>query len=173
MNKNYIKILGGITVAIAIVLIVISVNEGKKYKFRMSAEELHRQVVEGNYMISPMEAQKIIERGDDRYVFIDIRNPREFDNFHLDGAVNVPLQRVLDDGYVSYLKNEKIKVLYSDEGTDANQVRLLLTQYGYENLLVLQGGVDFWKENMITRDLFKPTADYEDEKLRFDPDKLK
>jgi hypothetical protein len=49
----------------------------------------------------------------------------------------------------------------------------LLTQYGYENLIVLQGGANYWKENMLSKDVFKEATEYDDEKLRFDSEKLK
>jgi rhodanese-related sulfurtransferase len=80
---------------------------------------------------------------------------------------------VLDDAYIPYLKDNRIKVLYSENSIDANQVRLLLTQYGYENLMVLQGGANYWKENMVSKDVFKSKGMYDDEQLNFDPEKLK
>ena len=83
------------------------------------------------------------------------------------------MQRILDDEFIPYLKNDKIKVLYSNESIEADQIRLLLTQYGYNKLLVLQGGANYWKENMLTNDVFKAKGEYDDEKLTFNPDSLK
>jgi len=103
---------------------------------------------------------------------IDIRNPREFDNFHIKGSVNVPIQRVLDDEYITYLKNDKKKILYSNESIKADQIRVLLTQYGYKNLYVLQGGASYWKDHMLSRDIFKAKTEYDDEKLKFDINKV-
>ena len=39
--------------------------------------------------------------------------------------------------------------------------------------MVLQGGARYWRENMLSRDVFKARAEYDDEKLKFDPAKLK
>ncbi len=139
----------------------------------MSAEELHSELVASNHEMDPNKAWDILSNNNDDYIFVDIRNPREFANFHIEGAVNVPLQRVLDDEFIPYLKNEKKKVLYSNESIKANEIRLLLTQYGYDNLFVLQGGARYWKENMLSKDVFKSRGEYNDNKLKFDPNKMK
>lgn len=173
MKRPYIKVLGLIVVVLAIGLVFTSLKSSKKYKFKESAKQLHTELLASKHQIDPKTALDIISKKDDNHVFVDLRNPREYANFHIQDAINVPMQRVLDDEYIPYLKDNRIKVLYSENSIDANQVRLLLTQYGYENLMVLQGGANYWKENMITKDVFKPSGTYDDEKLNFDPEKLK
>lgn len=172
MKKPYITLLGLLVVVIAIGLIVASIKSSKKYKFNKSAEALHAELVTTKHYIDPNTAWEIISKKNDEYIFVDIRNPREYENFHIEGAVNVPIQRALDDEYIPNLKNSKKKILYSNESIKADQIRLLLTQYGYDNLYVLQGGADYWKENMLSNDIFKGKADYDDEKLKFDPKKI-
>jgi rhodanese-related sulfurtransferase len=173
MKRPYIKVLGLMVVVLAIGLVFTSLKSSKKYKFKESAKQLHTELLASNHQIDPNTALDMINNNDDNHVFVDLRNPREYANFHVQGAINVPMQRVLDDEYIPYLKDNRIKILYSENSIDANQVRLLLTQYGYENLMVLQGGANFWKENMMTKDVFKSSGTYEDEKLNFDPEKLK
>lgn len=172
MNRPYIKALGLIVMILAAGLVFMSIKSSQKFKFKESARELHTQLLTSKHQIDPQTAKDILSKQDDNYIFVDIRNPRDYANFHIEGAVNVPMQRVLDDEYVPYLKDDRIKVLYSEESIDANQVRLLLTQYGYNNLMVLQGGANYWKENMESKDVFKSTEEYDDEKLKFDPEKL-
>ncbi|MCK5469739.1 MAG: rhodanese-like domain-containing protein [Cyclobacteriaceae bacterium] len=173
MKKPYLKIIGLIVIALTAGLIFTSLENSKKFKFQKTAEVQHSELVKGNHLISPDKAKDILSKQSDEYIFVDIRNPREFDNFHIEGAVNVPLQRVLDDEFIPYLKDERKKVLYSNEGIKANEIRLLLTQYGYDNLFVLQGGANYWKENMLSKDVFKSKGEYNDNKLKFDPNKLK
>ena len=173
MKRPYIKLLGLIIVVIAVGLVFTSLKSSKKYKFEMSAEKLHGELVKESHYMDPNEAWEIISKYNQDYIFIDIRNPREFDNFHIEGAVNVPMQRALDDEYIPELKNNKKKVLYCDESLKADQIRVLLTQYGYDNLFVLQGGANYWKENMISKDVFTSKAAYDDEKLKFDLSKIK
>jgi len=173
MKKPYLKILGLVVIVLVVGLIFTSLESSKKYKFKKTAEVQHSELVKGNHLISPDKAREILLNQSEEYIFVDIRNPREFDNFHIEGAVNVPLQRVLDDEFIPYLKNAKSKILYSNESIKANEIRLLLTQYGYENLYVLQGGSNYWKENMLSKDVFKSKGEYADEKLKFDLNKLK
>ena len=173
MKKPYLKIFGSIVIALIAGLIFTSLESNKKYKFQKTAEVQHSELVTGNHLISPDKAKDILSKQSDDYIFVDIRNPREFDNFHIEGAVNVPLQRVLDDEFIPYLKNKKSKILYSNESIKANEITLLLAQYGYENLFVLQGGANYWKENMLSKDVFKSKGEFNDNKLKFDPGKLK
>ena len=173
MKRPYLVTLGIVIVVLATGLIFTSIQTNKKYWFKRSAEEIHAELIDAKHFMDPQTAMKLISNKDEKYVFVDIRNPREYDNFHIESAVNVPMQRTLDDEYVQYLEDDRIKVLYSNASIDANQVRLLLTQYGYDNLMVLQGGANYWKEHMLKRDVFKSSGEYDDEKLKFDPAKLK
>lgn len=173
MKRPYLVTLGIVVVVLATGLIFASIQTNKKYKFKRSAEGIHAELLESKHLMDPNTALDLIKKGDEKYVFVDIRNPREYANFHIESAVNVPMQRVLDDEYIDALKNDRIKVLYSEESIDADQVRLLLTQYGYDNLMVLQGGAKYWKEYMLDQNVFKSTGEYDDEKLKFDPEKLK
>ena len=173
MKRPYIKLLGLLVVVLTIGLVFTSLRASKKYKFSRSAIALHQELVSGSHLMDPATALELMRINDANYIFIDIRNPREYDNFHMEGAINIPMQTVLDDEYIPYLKNTKTKVLYSNESLEAEQVRLLLTQYGYDNLMVLQGGAMYWKENMLSTDVFVSKGEYNDEKLKFDPAKLK
>ncbi len=173
MKRPYLVTLGIVMVVLAAGLILASIQTSKKYKFKRQAEDIHTELIEAKHFMDPGTAKDLISKKDERYIFVDIRNPREFANFHIESAVNVPMQLALDDEFIPYLKDDKIKVLYSEESIEADQVRLLLTQYGYNNLMVLQGGAKYWKENMITNDVFKSKGEYDDEKLIFDPEELK
>lgn len=173
MKRPYLFTLGIIIVVLAAGLIFTSIQTNKKYKFKKKAENIHAELLEGKHFMDPNTALDLIKKGDEKYIFVDIRNPRDYDNFHIENAVNVPMQRALDDAYIPYLKDERIKVLYSEESIDADQVWVLLTQFGYSNLMVLHGGAKYWRENMLNVDVFKSKGEYDDEKLRFDPAKLK
>ena len=173
MKKPYIKILGLFVIVLMMGLIFTSLKSSKKYKFDISAEEIHAELVNSIHYVNPNEVQEIISNKNKDYVFVDIRNPREYDNFHIESSINVPMEKVLNDEFSSFFENNKTKVLYCDNSLKSNQIRLLLTQFGYENILVLQGGANYWQENMISKDIFKSTPEFDDEKLKFDSDKLK
>ena len=173
MKKPYIKLLGLIVILFLAGLVFTSLRARNKYRFKQPAEELHSELIKSNHFMTPQKAQEIINNKDDKYIFVDLRNPREYDNFHIEGAVNIPLPQILDDQYASVFKNDKIKVLYSNKSIKADEAWMLLTQYGYENLLVLQGGADYWKNNVMARNVFEKKGNYDDEKLQFDVSKIK
>ena len=173
MKRPYLISLALVVLLIGAALVLTSLSASKKYKFGKSAESIHAELLESDYFMTPDHAKELIDGKDENYIFVDIRNPKDYDNFHIESAVNVPMQRVLDDEYVPYLKDDRIKVLYGDGSIEANQIRLLLTQYGYSNLMVLHGGADYWRKNMVEKDIFKAPPTYDDEKLDFDPKELK
>lgn len=173
MKKPYIKSLGLFIIVLFAGLIFTSVKSSQKFQFSETAEELHGELIANPHHIDPAKAKALLAKQNKDYIFVDIRNPRVYDNFHIEGAINVPLQLVLDDEFSSFFKNSTTKVLYCDNSLKANQIRLLLTQYGYKNLLVLHGGANYWKEHMMSNDVFKSKGEFDDEKLNFDTKKLK
>ncbi len=173
MRRPYLILLGAIIVLMMAGLIVTSLKARSKYRFRKPAEELHQELIKSKHFMAPEKALEIINQKDGKYVFVDIRNPREYDNFHIEGAINIPLPQILDDQYAPLFKDDRVKVLYSNESIKADRAWLLLTQYGYENLLVLQGGANYWKNNVVAKNVFGEKGDYDDEKLKFDDSKIK
>jgi rhodanese-related sulfurtransferase len=168
MKRPFLITLGTLIILITASLILASLKSVQKYRFGTSAEELHKMLVENDHFITPSEADEILKRGDESYIFVDLRNPRSYDNYHIDGAVNVPMQRVLDEEYEDALKDNRKKILYSDEGITSNEVWMVLSQYGYENLYVLEGGLEYWRRNMVDKDIFKAVDDFSDEKAKYD-----
>lgn len=79
--------------------------------------------------------------GATRYQLIDVRTPREYDEGHVPGAVNVPMDQVearLDD-----LGPRDPVVLICQSGTRANMTCDLLRPHR-DDLLVLEGGTRAW-----------------------------
>ncbi len=165
MKKSYISILGAVVIMALIILVVISLKSRNDFTFSTSAETVHASLIADNHFVAPDDAQKMIASSGNSVIFIDVRNPREFDNFHLVGARNISLPQVLDSEYETFWKDGSAKVLYGNDTRQADQVRTLLVQYGYTNISVLHGGINYWKQNMQNSDPFSSKAEYDDEKL--------
>jgi rhodanese-related sulfurtransferase len=98
-------------------------------------------------------ADKIIQK-DPSIQLIDVRNPREFDQFSLPGAINIPLQDILSEANVDLLnQGTRMNIFYSNGSTEANEAWMLTRQLGYQNNYVLQGGLNYWLETVLN-----PTA---------------
>jgi sulfur-carrier protein adenylyltransferase/sulfurtransferase len=133
---------------LAIVIAFVPANTTRPYK--LTAEQLLTEIRTGTQFISPDEvADKIIQK-DPSIQLIDVRNPREFDQFSLPGAINIPLQDILSENYVDLLnQGTKMNIFYSNGSTEANEAWLLTRQLGYQNNYVLQGGLNYWMETVL------------------------
>ena len=92
--------------------------------------------------ISPVELAARLAAGD-RLHLVDVRDPMEFDYYHLPGSTLVPLdelsQRVAD------VPVEGLVVLVCHHGVrSAHALAYLQQQHGRNNLLNLRGGIDAW-----------------------------
>jgi len=175
MKRPFLISLGVLVLVITGALIFASVKSAQKYRFGVTAEELHARLIESNHMIAPGKALEIVRANDQSYIFVDLRNPRSYANYHIEGAVNIPMQRILDEQYRDLLKADRKKILYSDEGISANEVWMILTQYGFDNLLVLDGGLDYWLDNVADKNVFElkgGTGAYSDEQPKYDFQKV-
>jgi rhodanese-related sulfurtransferase len=109
-------------------------------------------------------ARWIIEGRAD-YRILDLRDEKQYAEYHIPGAELVPLRALPDQ---SYSPAEKL-VLYSDGGIHSAQAWFLLKARGARNAYMLLGGLDAWKSGVLFPTLVEaPTADQQkhNEELR-------
>ncbi|KKL73981.1 hypothetical protein LCGC14_2069470 [marine sediment metagenome] len=131
--KRYLLPLISIT---AVVIILISIQGKSIYK--LSAWDLVGRVVEKEYMITPDQYE--ILRGEEKTVLFDLRDSQIFNQDHLPGAINLPLGDLDIKSVHDQFDNPWTYVLYSGGSDVANQVWILVSQMGFENVLVLVDG---------------------------------
>jgi rhodanese-related sulfurtransferase len=161
--------LGGIIIILGILFGIATIKVTGKYRFKKSAYEMLEKVTTEPKQLSIYEAAEMINN--DNVVFIDIRTPKEFVGFNIENAVNIPYDRLLDEEYIELLKNDQKKIIYGTTSVGANAIWLILTQYGYENLVALDGGAEDWRTHIKTKDIFKD-AYKGDEVALFEYDKV-
>jgi len=144
--------LGGIVIILGVLLGIATIKVTGKYRFERSAREMLEKVTTESKQLSLKEASELVNS--DNIVFIDIRTPKEFDGFHIQNAVNIPYDRLLDDDYIDFFSDDQKKVIYGTTSVAANAVWLILTQYGYDNLFALDGGAADWIKHVENRDIF-------------------
>ncbi|MFI5184024.1 MAG: rhodanese-like domain-containing protein [Vicinamibacteria bacterium] len=86
-----------------------------------------------------------IVAGRSDYRLIDLRNEKEYAEYHIPTAESVTLTALPD---APLQANEKI-VLYSEGGIHASQAWMLLRAKGFKNVYTLKGGLDQWKEDIL------------------------
>ena len=89
-----------------------------------------------------MEPEELADRlmsGEPDILVVDIRSEKEYQAFHLRGAVNVQLPALPD--YLGPYKNRGIIVLYSNGMTHPAQARDSLSRQGFTNVYLLTDGL--------------------------------
>ncbi len=133
---------------LAVIIALVPQNTTRPYK--LTAEQLLAEIRTGTQFISPDEVADQIIKKDPAVQLIDVRNPREFDQYSLPGAINIPLQDILSEQNVDLLnQSTKMNIFYSNGSTEANEAWLLTRQLGYQNNYVLQGGLNYWLETVL------------------------
>jgi rhodanese-related sulfurtransferase len=98
--------------------------------------------------VTPGElARWILEKRQD-YQLIDIREPWRFDDYHIPGAVNIPLPQLFEDSGLKQLSREKKIVIYGFGAGHAAQTQLLLSMKGYKAYSLREGIVQWWEQIM-------------------------
>lgn len=95
--------------------------------------------------VTAMELADWIIQGSTEYRLIDIREPKEYAEYHIPTAENVSIVGLSDH---PLLRNEKI-VLYSEGGIHSAQAWMLLRARGYQGVYMILGGLDAWKEEVL------------------------
>ncbi|SES04930.1 ThiF family adenylyltransferase [Corynebacterium cystitidis] len=81
---------------------------------------------------------------------IDVREPAEFELFHIPGAINVPLSRILDGFTPDEVVAKEPIVVQCAGGVRSAQAVAALEQRGITGLVSLRGGIDAWHKQQST-----------------------
>jgi rhodanese-related sulfurtransferase len=79
------------------------------------------------------------------YRLVDVRTEKEFHEYHIPTAENIPVGSLLDG---SLQRNDKI-VLCSEGGTHAAQAWFLLRAQRFHNAYILKDGLAEWKDKIL------------------------
>jgi rhodanese-related sulfurtransferase len=96
--------------------------------------------------ITPAELQKRM-KGDNPPTIIDVREPYEFRQGHIPGAIMLPLGRL--QSKLKGLDPGKSYVMVCLSGSRSRQACSLMTQSGIENISNLAGGMGSWDGEIV------------------------
>jgi rhodanese-related sulfurtransferase len=97
--------------------------------------------------VSPSEA--VVIMNDDQTIVVDVREPAEFAEGHIEGARNIPLGK-LDEraGELEGHKNKPI-VVNCQSGTRSLAAGKKLTKLGFTQVYEMKGGIFAWKDQNL------------------------
>lgn len=95
----------------------------------MTAEELHTRLTN-----DPAESRPVV---------IDVREPEEWIEGHIDGATLIPLGDLSER--IAEVPHDRDVVLVCHSGGRSNAATAALQQAGYANAINMLGGMDAWE----------------------------
>lgn len=107
------------------------------------------EVMNDYMMFSGYEDGIILPEQIDREVFenvlfVDTRNAEQFERETIPGAVNIEWREVLDR--IDDIPEEQKTILFCNTGTLSSMATFALRAAGRKNVVVLQTGIDGWKD---------------------------
>lgn len=103
--------------------------------------KLKMQFFRGGNLISYVEAKELLKENP-RAILLDVRSPQEYNEYHLTGAICIPLYelqtRILN---IIEDKNQMI-IMYCQSGGRSNKAVNMLKKMGYNSLYEINGGID-------------------------------
>jgi len=101
--------------------------------------------------IFPVEAWELISKnikGDD-LVIIDVSTPREYEDLHLEGAINVSLFSRFFKTRLDVMDKSRTYVIYCKMGGRSKIAKKLMQRLGFRKVYNIVGGTLLWKEERL------------------------
>lgn len=95
--------------------------------------------------VAPLDLADWIVRGRADIRLIDVRDPAAFATYHIPGAENLPIGALAE---ASLPRTDTI-VICAEEGSRAAQAWFLLKALGYRSVVMLEDGLDGWRNEVL------------------------
>ena len=97
----------------------------------------------------PDDVKGLIDKNKEgAYTLLDVRQPFEYEEQHLPGAVLIPLPQLADS--LAKLDSGKPTVVYCALGGRSRMAARLLANQGFREVYQLEGGIEAWEEPTAT-----------------------
>ncbi len=128
----------------------------KSYIKEISPELLFYKMNNPSRFVTTDQVAKLIIESDPTLFLIDTRSSDQYGSFSLPGAMNIPLDELVDSigiicpKWIDYLDIEGMKVIFfSNSDVIADQVWVICTRHELDNLYVMRGGLNTWAETIL------------------------
>ena len=147
-------------------VITLFLNDYSRIPKVLEPEYLLYEVnLKGRYVTTD-ELAKALMTKDPSILLIDVRDKKDYDKYALDGALNIPVDSILNEKYRGYLDQDVYKtILYSNGTSKADEAWMILKSNGYEGDYVLKGGLNEWFNTIIDPKKPDVTADLKEREL--------
>ncbi|MEM3506971.1 MAG: rhodanese-like domain-containing protein [Candidatus Bathyarchaeia archaeon] len=150
ISKNSISIK---CLAIALILITLAVGAYYSYKEisittleipEIKTQETLTRIIAS---ITPKEAYELILKNEDNsnFIIIDLRTLEEFENEHIEGAINLNYYSETFMNELNELDKNKTYLIYCRSGARSKSVLGLMNEFGFKEVYEISGGIIAWK----------------------------
>jgi rhodanese-related sulfurtransferase len=94
-----------------------------------------------NIEITPRDTKELLAR-EKEVLFLDVREPWEYDTAHIDGSVLIPMREI--PGNLQRIENSDQIVVFCHHGMRSLDVAAWLRTQGVEGVRSMAGGIDRW-----------------------------
>ena len=120
-----------------------------KYSFHGRPDKLLTEALDKNTYVTADQVARYVVTEDSTVQLIDLRTPEEFRAFSIPGAINIPYSDLLSQDLESYLDRNVKNIFYSNGDYQANYAWIIATGLGFENNLVMKGGLNEWYNKVM------------------------
>ena len=117
-------------------------NQPVQAAFGCSSDPIKLPVLPEDFYIEPLALKQLMERGDDNYVVLDVRDANELEVCKLAEITHIPLIQLKDR--LGELNKAKPHVLVCYGGMRSERAASTLLEAGFANAQVLKGGMKRW-----------------------------
>jgi rhodanese-related sulfurtransferase len=143
LNRTDRLTIASILFAIILVIGLITVKKPQT-PFSRTIDETLKLITSSKDIIAPAEFKNMISQNTGSFLLIDVRSPLDYHKSHINEAVSMPIQEILNPENLKTIKKlddeSGVAVLYGNDQLEANSAWMILKQIGYDNLKVLEGG---------------------------------
>jgi len=118
-------------------------------KDRNPQDLLKVAILESKY-VTVDEVARLIVQEDTAAIIIDVRSADDYKECNIPGAINMPLEDLLNPDWSGYLDQpSKMKIFYSNGNHFAHEAWMLVEQKGTDNNYVMRGGLNEWFKTVM------------------------
>lgn len=146
MNRNYF--------ILTLIMILLAGGtlffHSKPEKEPVSPKSLLWEITQPTRFMSTDQVAKLIIDKNPALILVDVRSPKEYSEFTLPNALNVPMDSMAGSSSLQYfgVKGTKV-VLFSNDDILADEAWVLLRRQGFKGTYVMKGGLNRWINTII------------------------
>ncbi len=98
--------------------------------------------------IEPAKAATMIQDNwkNDKFVVIDVRTSKEYEESHIDGAINIDFDSASPQAEIRNFDRSAIYLLYCRSGNRSSRALDIMKSMGFSRVAHIAGGINAWKK---------------------------